>query len=177
MRQLFLHELFHVMSRKAPKLAAKMYQIIGYEPSQELNFPKELAPRKLTNPDAPFSRHAIEFVHEGAAVKAIPILYSRVAKYDAKKGGTLFQYLVFRLLVLDEDNPASAARDADGKLILIRPDEAKGFHKKIGHNTGYIIHPEETMADNFMYMVTGRKNLPNPEIVKSVRAVLSSKAE
>jgi len=33
------------------------------------------------------------------------------------------------------------------------------------------------MADNFVYMVTGRKNLPNPEIVKSVRDVLTGKAE
>ena len=172
MRKLFLHELFHVLSRNAPKLATKMYQIIGYEPSPELIFPEELAPRKLTNPDAPFSRHAIKFEHEGDAVKAIPILYSRVTKYDEKKGGTLFQYLVFRLLVLNEDNPAGAARDAEGKLILIRPDDAKGFHEKIGRNTGYIIHPEETMADNFVYLITAKKDLPNPEIIQRLGALL-----
>ena len=177
MRNLFLHELFHVMSRHDPKLATRLYRIIGYEPSPKLKFPKELAARKLTNPDAPFSRHAIEFEHDGKPIKATPILYSRVAKYDEGEGGTLFRYLVFRLLVLDARNPANPARSEEGKLIMLSPDDAKNFHKKIGRNTGYIIHPEETMADNFVYMVTGRKNLPNPEIVKSVRAVLSGKAE
>ena len=177
MRDLFLHELFHVMSRHDPKLATRLYRIIGYEPSPELKFPKDLASRKLTNPDAPFSRHAIEFEHEGKLIKVTPILYSRVPKYEEGEGGTLFRYLVFRLLVLDAKNLANPARDDAGKLILLDPDEAKNFHKKIGRNTGYIIHPEETMADNFVYMVTGRKNLPNPEIVKSVRAVLSDKAE
>lgn len=177
MRNLFLHELFHVMSRHDPKLATRLYRIIGYEPSPELKFPKELAARRLTNPDAPFSRHAIEFEHEGKSIKAMPILYSRVPKYDEKQGGTLFRYLVFRLLVLDAKNPANPARDEAGKLILLNPDVVKNFHKKIGGNTGYIIHPEETMADNFVYMVTGRKNLPNPEIVKQVRAVLTGERE
>ena len=177
MRNLFLHELFHVMSRYDPKLATRLYRIIGYVPSPELKFPKELASRKLTNPDAPFSRHAIEFDHNGESIKAMPILYSRVAKYEEKQGGTLFRYLVFLWRVLDPKEPSLPARDEAGKLVLLRPDDAKGFHKKIGRNTGYIIHPEETMADNFVYMVTGHKNLPNPEIVKRVREVLSGEAE
>lgn len=177
LRNLFLHELFHVLSRNDPKLATRMYRIIGYVPSPTLEFPKELSARKLTNPDAPFNRHAIEFEHGGNMVKAMPILYSRVAKYNEQRGGTLFRYLVFRLLVLDAKNPAKAARDPEGALILIKPEDAKKFHLKIGRNTGYIIHPEETMADNFVYLVTDKKNLPNPEIVERLRKLLSKPRE
>jgi hypothetical protein len=177
LRRLLVHELFHVLSRHNPKLATRLYAIIGYEPAPSLKFPAELAARKLTNPDAPFNRHAIEVEHAGQKVKVMPILYSRVEKFDEVKGGTLFRYLVFRLLVLDAKDLSKAARDDEGKLILLQPDEAKGFHKKIGRNTGYIIHPEETMADNFVYLVLGKKNLPNPEIVEKMRAMLGGKGE
>ena len=177
LRRLLVHELFHVLSRQNPKLASRLYGIIGYEPTPSLKFPVELAARKLTNPDAPFNRHAIEVGHAGRKVKVTPILYSRVEKFDEDKGGTLFRYLVFRLLVLDTKDLSKPARDEAGKLILLQPDEAKGFHKKIGRNTGYIIHPEETMADNFVHLVLGKKNLPNPEILEKMRVVFNGKAE
>jgi len=172
LRRLLAHELFHVLSRANPKLATRLYRIIGYEPAPALKFPAELLPRKLTNPDAPFSRHVIEICHEGRAVKVAPILYARADKYDEKLGGPFFRYLIFRLLVLDEKDRSRAARDADGRLILLKPDEASGFHEKVGRNTGYIIHPEETMADNFVFLALGRGNLPHPEIVRAARVVL-----
>ena len=177
LRRLLVHELFHVLSRQNPKLASRLYGIIGYEPAPSLKFPAELATRKLTNPDAPFNRHSIEVEYDGRMVKVMPILYSRVEKFDEVKGGTLFRYLVFRLLVVDGKDASEAVRDEAGKLILLQPDEAKGFHKKIGRNTGYIIHPEETMADNFVFLVVGKKNLANPEIVEKMRAMLGGKAE
>ena len=172
LRRLLAHELFHVLSRANLKLATQLYRIIGYEPAPALKFPAELLPRKLTNPDAPFSRHVIEIHHEGRAVKVAPILYARADKYDEKLGGPFFRYLIFRLLVLDAKDRSRAARDADGRLILLKPDEAKGFHDKVGRNTGYIIHPEETMADNFVFLLLGRDDLPNPEIVRAARVVL-----
>ena len=62
-------------------------------------------------------------------------------------------------------------RGADEKPFLLEPTEAKGFQEKIGRNTRYIIHPEETMADNFVFLVFGQKNLPNPEIVWAMKKV------
>lgn len=175
LRRLLVHELFHVLSRANPDMAAKLYRIIGYTPSPPLEFPAELASLKITNPDAPFNRHAIEVEHESKKVRVTPILYSR-GPYDEKKGGVFFRYLVFRLLVLDPKNPARAARDAANKLTLLKPNEAKGFREQIGGNTSYIIHPEETMADNFVFLVLGKKNLPTPGILKGMeKAFLSYK--
>ena len=42
----------------------------------------------------------------------------------------------------------------------------------IGKNTEYIINPEEILADNFAYLVTQKKNLPNPEIIQKIAAIL-----
>ena len=52
MEQLFLHELFHVMSRHEPAIREPLYKIIGYRPCFEVPFPEELLPLKITNPDA-----------------------------------------------------------------------------------------------------------------------------
>jgi hypothetical protein len=173
LERLLAHELFHVLSRSNPKLSTRLYRIIGYEPVPPLIFPAELLLRKLTNPDAPYSRHAIEVERDGRKVKVAPILYARTEKYDEKQGGAFFRYLVFRLLVLDVEDLSKAMRDADGKLALLKPEEAKGFKEKIGRNTGYIIHPEETMADNFVYLVLGKKDLPNPEIVQAMKKIFT----
>ena len=173
LERLLAHELFHVLSRSNPKLSTRLYRIIGYEPVPPLIFPAELLLRKLTNPDAPYSRHAIEVERDGRKVKVAPILYARTEKYDEKQGGAFFRYLVFRLLVLDVEDLSKAMRDADGKLALLKPEEAKGFKEKIGRNTGYIIHPEETMADNFVYLVLGKKDLPNPEIVQAMKKIFA----
>lgn len=173
LERLLVHELFHVLSRANPELSTRLYRIIGYEPVPPLRFPAELLPRKLTNPDAPFSQHAIEVEHDGKKVKVAPILYARTEKYDEKQGGVFFRYLVFRLLALDVEDLAKAKRDADGKLTLLKPEEAKGFQEKIGRNTRYVIHPEETMADNFVFLVLGKKDLPNPEIVQAMKKVFA----
>jgi len=175
LEHLLVHEFFHVLSRANPELSTRLYRIIGYESVPPLKFPAELLSRKLTNPDAPFSRHAIEVEHDGRTVKVAPILYARTEKYDDKQGGVFFRYLVFRLLVLDVEDLSKAMRDAGGKLILLKPGEAEGFREKIGRNTGYIIHPEETMADNFVFLVFGKKTLPNPEIVQAMKKVFSGK--
>ena len=173
LERLLVHELFHVLSRANPELSTRLYRIIGYEPVPPLIFPAELLLRKLTNPDAPYSRHAIEVERDGRKVKVAPILYARTEKYDEKQGGAFFRYLVFRLLVLDVEDLSKAMRDADGKLALLKPEEAKGFKEKIGRNTGYIIHPEETMADNFVFLVLGKKDLPNPEIVQAMKKIFT----
>jgi hypothetical protein len=60
----------------------------------------------------------------------------------------------------------------NGKPLLLAPEEADGFMEQIGRNTGYIIHPDEVLADNFVIMVQGRKQVPSPETLARIRAAL-----
>ena len=46
---------------------------------------------------------------------------------------------------------------------------------RLGGNTGYIIHPEETMADNFAFLVSGR-SVRNPKLVQRIEALLTGVA-
>ena len=40
---------------------------------------------------------------------------------------------------------------------LYKDKDLKEYYEQIGNNTDYIVHPEEVMADNFSYLVTGKK--------------------
>lgn len=89
--------------------------------------------------------------------------------YDGK---TLFDYLKVGLVPLNGDFvPVQKA----GKTIIYALDEAEDFYTQVGKNTNYLIHPEEIMADNFAFTLTGKKDLANPEIIQNVQKVLKAK--
>jgi hypothetical protein len=54
----------------------------------------------------------------------------------------------------------------------LKPDAVEGFYEQIGRNTGYIIHPEETLANNFVHLMTGKQGLKNPEIPEKIEQLL-----
>jgi len=48
----------------------------------------------------------------------------------------------------------------------VEAHETDGFYEQIGHNTKYIWHPEEILADNFVQLVMGSEELPSPFVVQ-----------
>ena len=56
--------------------------------------------------------------------------------------------------------------------MLLDPDDVPGYHEQIGRNTRYIIHPEEILADNFVFLLDGRIDLPTPRVVEQMGKVL-----
>jgi hypothetical protein len=175
LRKILAHELFHVLSRANPALRGKLYGVIGYVPCEELPFPAELLARKITNPDAPLNNHCIKLTLDGKEVWAVPILFARVAKYDPSLGGEFFQYLDFKMVVVEREGKAVKPVVANGKARLADLKQFSGFFEQVGRNTQYVIHPEETLADNFALLVTDDHSAPNPEIVQKLKAVLVGK--
>jgi hypothetical protein len=172
------HELFHVLSRSNPKLRDVLYKVIGFEPCNQIDFPEGLKSRKLTNPDAPRIEHYITLSLNGKRVSAVPILFSRVEKYDVKSGREFFSYLEFRLLAVKKDATGKkfVAIYKDKKPVLLQMrDFRSAYLKQVGENTAYIIHPEEILAENFALLVAGKKNVPSPGILKKLLSVLSKK--
>src|SRR6476661_8183671 len=51
--RLLLHELFHLLSRQDGAIRAKLYPVIGFDLCEPIELPPSLAPRRITNPDAP----------------------------------------------------------------------------------------------------------------------------
>ncbi|MFT5467840.1 MAG: hypothetical protein ACI8UO_002947 [Verrucomicrobiales bacterium] len=175
--KLFCHELFHVISRANPELRELLYAAIGFMKCDEVEFPENLASRKLTNPDAPLNDHWIRLELGGKEVFGIPILYSSVDKYDSAKGGEFFDYLQLQMLLIEREPDSDAVKPAyiDGLPRLASMARVSGFYEQVGRNTGYIIHPEEILADNFALIVLEAEELKSPEILERIKKVLSPK--
>jgi hypothetical protein len=174
--RLLAHELFHILSRHDGAVRAKLYRIIGFEVCEPIALPPSLAPQRITNPDAPRIDCTISLLGaNGQTYVGTPVLYSSTKEYDAKKGGTLFQFLLFRLLVVEQRGGRWEPVIVKGQPVVINPLEEQAFLDKIGQNTNYIIHPDEIMADNFVRLVMADPGVPSPEIIEQMRTVLMPK--
>jgi hypothetical protein len=171
-REMFFHELFHILSRSNAELREKLYAVIGFEKCNEVAFPPSLANRKLTNPDAPKNDHCIRLTVDKKEQWVVPILFSTAERYDVKKGGPFFDYLQFRWLVVERQGDKVESIYLDGKPNLVEMEHVSGFIEQVGNNTQYIIHPEEILADNFAMMLTQNATIKSPEILENLRRVL-----
>ena len=170
LERLFYHELFHIISRGNSTLRDALYGIIGYENCGVVSLPGDMMPRRISNPDAPVVEHCIRVSKEGEPHWVAPVLFSRTPTYDPETGGTFFRYLEFRLMAIDRESAKPILKT--GKPLLFKPDAVDGCYEQIGRNTGYIIHPEETLANNFVHLMMGKQGLKNPEIPAQIEKLL-----
>jgi hypothetical protein len=168
---LIIHELFHVLSRHNPDLRKRLYRVVGFTPINDIAYPGELRPRKITNPDGVQSGWAINITSQNQGLSAVPILFASASRYDPEKGGEFFDYLIFKLLVVTNHGGSWQPKLMEGKPYLLEPTEAQGFYEQVGRNTDYIIHPDEILAMNFVHMINGETNLATPRIVAEMKKV------
>lgn len=169
LERLFYHELFHIISRNNNKLRDELYSIIGFKPCGVVKLPDDMMPLRISNPDAPIIEHCISISVADKKYWAAPVLFSRIPKYNPETGDTFFRYLEFRLMPIDiKTTKPILTKD---KPTLFKPDQVEGFFEQIGRNTNYILHPEETLANNFVFLITGKTDLQNPEIPKKIKLV------
>ena len=167
LKKTIAHELFHILSRTNPELREKLYGLIGFSHCREVDFPDELKPRKITNPDAPRNDHAIRVQANGKDVSVVPILFSNTPKYDPVREGEFFKYLQLGFLVVPTNPPTR------GEVLM--PQQISGFFEQVGRNTDYIIHPEEILAENFALLMMGQRDVPSPDLLDRMRSALGQK--
>jgi len=165
------HELWHVASRPAPALVTRLYAEIGFDPMPALAFPGAWAPIRLANPDAPENRHAMRLSVEGRQALVAPVLVA--ARTELQPGETFFNVLDVRLLEVQPDGKVSRAVLRDGQPVWHRVNGSHDYLRRLGGNTGYVIHPEETMADN-VALVVSQRPVRNADLVARLRAVFES---
>jgi len=169
-RRLLLHETWHVISRNLrsdnPQLRNNIYSIIGFKPmGYVMDFPAELT--KISNPDAPLLEHYCAVtLDDGSIINVLPIIHSKVKNFDPKAGLNFFRLMKRQILLVKQLQNATWEPDRiDDKLQLREIDSMpESFWEQVGQNTSYLIHPEETIADNFSYIFSNRyySVLPNP---------------
>jgi hypothetical protein len=171
MDYLAAHETFHVLSRADPVLREALYRAIGFRPCAGVDLPPALAELRITNPDAPRSAHAIAVRWQGRPVEALPFVRLPSARADPRLG--FGAQMSTAWLLVERQGERCKARDAGA-----RATELEGLFEQVGRNTGYLIHPEEILADNFAllyreYLTPGVARIRSPEILEKMVAILN----
>ncbi len=181
------HELFHVYSRLNPVKSAQLYKLIGFTGLglDKLHLPATLANRVLYNPDGvDFAQKITLTQKDGSKIEAVPIIYS---KHQGLQDGQneFFGYVEFNLfpITANADGTWQVGVKEDGYSSPLQLDSQPDFFRQIRDNTGYIIHPDEVLADNFSFIMV-RRNSPaytqkfSPEgkkLLNDIEAILQQK--
>jgi hypothetical protein len=175
-QKLIAHELFHVLSRSKPELRNELYRSIGFRYVGQIGLPEQLSRRTITNPDAPSIEHVIDLkLADGSSATTVPFLFSESA-FEVSKGRRLFDYMKFRLMEVHADEQGKWAAKLVADAPILHEPTIADFHRQIGGNTGYIIHPEEILADNFASLVTGSA-VKDQWLIDAMRKTLLSHGE
>jgi hypothetical protein len=62
-------------------------------------------------------------------------------------------------------------------LEYLSYDQASNFYDQVGNNTGYIMHPEEILADNFSIWMRSSDNaekIATPGIINKMNDIISN---
>lgn len=156
------HELFHVYSRLNPEKRAQLYKLIGFEAIglDRLRLPEPLAARVLHNPDGvDFAQKITLDAGNGKTIDAIPIIYANHPGFKPEKQ-EFFAYVEFNLYQIEKtpDGVWKVLTKDDGYSSLLDLRNLPDFFRQIKDNTGYIIHPDEVLADNFAFLMQGKNN-------------------
>lgn len=155
--ELLWHEYFHCLSRCNPEFRKKMYSLIHFTiADHDFELPPSVLERYLSNPDVERHDAYATFIIDGQETDCFTA-WITTADYEQAQ--------------LEDSDTIVALVPIDGSDTYYTREEASNFDDVFGTNTGYVIDPEECMADNFAYaMFYGikGKDYPNPEIIQGV---------
>ena len=158
LQDVLLHELFHVLSRYHPQLRKELYGLIGFRHLEApVVIPALLQQRLLLNPDGSDFQWGITLKSaDGSPFLATPLLFSRFDKFNARQP-QFFSYLEFQLFALEKDTitPQYVVQVSPEGRSTLGPDIFVQYLAQVKDNTDYLIHPDEVLADNFIFAVQG----------------------
>lgn len=173
LEDLVLHELFHIFTRNHSAVQTSLYATIGFYPCKELQVPSDLFAQKITNPDAVQNNYFFKTSIRDTEYKVMPILLAR-SNYDENQGGEFFDYLTLQFIAIDASAQTTVPLLANGKVQLFTLAKIPNYLDAVGQNTGYIIHPEEILADNFVLLVNHAQNVESPQVLSAMAKILQA---
>ena len=161
------HEIFHCLTRNNPQFRKDMYSIINFTvQDKDFEVGSEVAEISFSNPDVSHHDSYTTLTVNGEE-KDCFLLLTTTQPFE-EDGGSFVSFVPYAMPVLvpvdDTNTYYSLGKEID-------PNE---FWEVVGKNTGYIIDPEECMADNFSYAIIYGKNgiegqpYETPEIIDEI---------
>ena len=158
---LLWHELFHCLTRNNPDFRADMYSLVNFTVvDSDYELPDSVFEYHISNPDVEHHNAYATFIIDGEEVDCFTDFIT-TKHYDEVHAS---------FMTCSE----TALVPIDGTDTFYTPDQASNFDEVFGTNTGYVVDPEECMADNFadamLYGIDGpdKQGYPNPEIIQGV---------
>ena len=155
------HELFHCLTRSNPGFRKDMYRLIGFTVQDEdFVIPPSAGEFFISNPDVEHHNAYAAFTIDGEKVECFTAFVT--TRHFEKEGESFFDYGTTALIPID------------GRDVYYTLEDASDFYDVFGKNTGYVIDPEECMADNFSYaLIYGLdgiegKGYETPEIIEGI---------
>lgn len=165
-RETVAHELFHCLTRNHPDFRADMYGILGFTVVEEdFDFAPAVREVIISNPDVEHHNSYAAF-EIGGEMKNCAVIFTTGKPFE-RPGDSFFDSMVTGLVPIDDLS------------TLYTSEDAANFWEVFGKNTDYVIDPEETLADNFAFTLTGSLdsgNYASPEIIQAIDAYLKSRA-
>lgn len=164
--QLLWHELFHCLTRCNPEFREQMYSLIHFTVTDhDFEIPPSVMEYYISNPDVEHHNSYATFIIDGQETDCFAVFIT--TKHYNEAQSDFFSCGTTALVPID------------GSDTYYTPEQASNFDEIFGTNTGYVIDPEECMADNFAYAMTygieGRdgNGYPNPEIIQGIIDIMS----
>ena len=164
-KEIIWHEIFHCLTRNNPDFRKDMYSIIHFTVNDtDYGVPEVLKDSYIPNPDVEHHDAYASFNINGEMKDCYLVFYA--SKPYEKKGDVFFECMGIALV------------PTDGSNTFYTSDQCSNMNEVMGSNTGYLIDPEECMADNFRFAMTyGRdgKEYQSPEIIDAILSYLEKK--
>ena len=161
------HEMFHCLTRCNPDFRKDMYSIIHFTvEDEEYELPASVSEYYIANPDVEHHNAHATFLIDGKETECYTAFVT--TKHCENEDESFMNFGVTALVPVD------------GTDVWYTMEQASNFDDVFGKNTGYVIDPEECLADNFSYAVIyGEKGpegngYPNPEIISAMQAWLNN---
>lgn len=164
--QLVAHELFHLLTKADVAFKKKTYAVIGFTVlDRPIVFPADLMQKLISNPDVNRRDSYASFTIDGRPTNCTMVIYTE----EPYTEGTLAQYIKVGLVPLNEQ---FIPYQQDGVTTVYTLQQASDFRERVGENTNYVIDPEEILADNFVYALFGKADLPDPQLVENLKKAM-----
>lgn len=161
-RVIMAHELFHCLTRNHPDFRESMYGVLGFTVvGKDYEFKKNVSDQIISNPDVEHHNSYATFTINGEDKDCV-VVFTTTSRFE-KPGDNFFNGMVTGLVPVDDLGTMYTA------------DDASNFWEVFGENTDYVIDPEETLADNFSFLISYGKDgmeYKTPEIIDKMEKLL-----
>lgn len=154
--ELLSHEFFHIYSRFNKNNRKRLYELLSFKFIEDNVIPDEIKELCLVNPDA-LQEVYIEVSYKNKLVKVSPLIMIKSKNVDDTKD--ILESIKIKLFVIDSGD-------------IIDAEEINEYIEKISVNTNNIQHPEETLAENFTYLLTEKYDIPNNNFLEKMKKIL-----